>query len=307
MTSKIPIILITGYLGSGKTTFVNHLLRQPEFAQRKVALVINEFGKLGVDGALVDSDRAGKKYEINSGSLFCSCTKLQLVATLQDIANVAQPDVVLIEATGIAEPADVLSLVSDVPSLAERFTVQATVGLVDAKNFTKVAAFMQAARRQAEAADGLVINKIDLVSESELEKLQVVLADMNERAPQTAVANGAIAMDWLDSLLHVSDNDLIGTDRPPTNIFSASIQTEKVVDREIFVKTLRDHSENLLRLKGNVDFGDGLVFVELVGEDFIEKPAVNLNSSNSPTAFAVIAWKMSPEDLTAAFEQTFAK
>jgi len=305
VSSKIPIILITGYLGSGKTTFVNHLLALPEIARRKVALVINEFGSLGVDGSLVDSDRAGKKYEINSGSLFCTCTRLQLVATLQDIAE-ARPDVVLIEATGIAEPADVLSLISDVPSLAEQFTVQATVGLIDAKNFTTVVAFMQAARRQAESVDGLVINKTDLASPTQLQQLRVLLGEMNPRAPQISVTQGGVSMDWLNSLQPISAMDTRRCDRPPVNIFSASIQTDRPVNRQAFMKTLADYSENMLRLKGNIDFGDGPVFVELAGGDFLTKPAVNIKDADSGTALAVIAWNMDKEKLTAAFEKTFS-
>jgi G3E family GTPase len=196
--SKIPIVLITGYLGSGKTTVVNHLLGTTALAGRDVALVINEFGTLGVDGALVDADRLAKQYEINSGSLFCSCTKLQLFRSMQDIAETLRPDLVLVEATGVAEPADFLSLVSDVPNLARQFSILATLAVVDAKHFTKVAPFMRAARKQVACASGVVINKADLVPQDDIAKLQNLLAEMNSSALQVVVASGAVSMEWIE-------------------------------------------------------------------------------------------------------------
>ncbi|MCE5273144.1 GTP-binding protein, partial [bacterium] len=77
--SRIPIILLTGYLGAGKTTLLNHLLSRPEIRERNVALIINEFGELGVDGRLVE---AGTRpvYELNKGSLFCVCIKTDFLA-----------------------------------------------------------------------------------------------------------------------------------------------------------------------------------------------------------------------------------
>lgn len=79
--TTVPVYLLTGYLGSGKTTLLNYLLGQTPLAHQRVALVVNEFGTLGVDGQLIQGTEGGV-FEINSGSLFCACTRSGLVKVL---------------------------------------------------------------------------------------------------------------------------------------------------------------------------------------------------------------------------------
>ena len=87
--SFIPIFLLTGTPGAGKTTLLNHLLKQPVFQSGSTCLVINEFGQIGVDGALVEAgDRP--MFEINKGSLFCVCVKTDFIKTLKAIAETAR-------------------------------------------------------------------------------------------------------------------------------------------------------------------------------------------------------------------------
>ena len=102
MSTPIDVWLLTGYLGAGKTTMLNNLLGAEMFKGKRVALVINEFGQLGIDGALV---RPGEwtKFELNKGSLFCACIKVDTVK-VSGIAFDIKPDVVIIEATGLAKP-----------------------------------------------------------------------------------------------------------------------------------------------------------------------------------------------------------
>jgi G3E family GTPase len=85
------------------------------------------------------------------------------------------------------------------------------------------------------------------------------------------------------------------------DIFAASFQAETPLDRNAFSKTLRKYGESILRLKGNVDFGQGPVFVELAGGELLEKEAVNLSGSAGSTAFTVIAWKVSKDELAGEF------
>ena len=115
----IPLLLLTGYLGAGKTTLLNHLLARPSIRGKNVSLIINEFGELGVDGRLVDSG-ARPLYELNKGSLFCVCIRTDFLDVLETIVNGGKPDLVLVEATGVAEPRDIESML-DEPHLAGKF------------------------------------------------------------------------------------------------------------------------------------------------------------------------------------------
>lgn len=301
--TPVDVYLLTGYLGSGKTTTLNHLLGGPIFVGHRTALLINEFGKLGVDGALVASEQAAGKYEINQGSLFCSCTQDQLLGVLDTLVNDVRPEVLLIEATGIAEPTDFLQLVRT-DHLRRHFRVRATVALVDAKVFPAVLPNLRAARRQVELADGLVINKTDLVEPADLEKLETLLGEMNPTAPQCRVTYGQIDPDWLEQIAHVDRGGEMA-EAPPIDIFSVSFGHDEPVDRGRFEQVIGEYGSKLLRLKGNVDFGKGPRFVELVGSELMQRdePAA---LQGSATQFAVIAWGASRDELIAAFQSSFS-
>ncbi len=293
---EIPVTLITGYLGAGKTTFLNHLLGLPAWRRKRLALIINEFGALGIDGKLV---RPGKyqKYEINRGSIFCTCTQTEFVATMKQIAAARDCDHVLIEATGIAETSDLMACM-DQCGLADIFRIDAVVCLVDAANYVQIAPFLKVAGSQVACADAIVVNKIDLLSKAELAKLKLILADINPNAPQIDVTYGDVPSAFLKGLLH--GQRLHGrVHKPPTSVVAASFQTEEPVDRAIFLETIQKLGPKLLRLKGNIAFQDGPRFVEFVGDAILEKPPCD--SLGSSTSFSVIAWKITRDQLEKRF------
>lgn len=300
MILSIPVTLITGYLGAGKTTFLNHLLSLPLWKGKRLALLINEFGALGVDGQLV---RPGKyaKYEINRGSIFCTCTKVEFLKTLRHIAALPRCDGVLVEATGIAVTGDLMTCFND-PMLAGAFHIRANICLIDGLNFVKVLPFLEAARNQVECADGLVVNKTDLMPKGELSRLRAILAEMNSEASLVSVINGNVEAAFLDKLSH-REKRLAAVSRPPKNVVSASFETEVKIDRVHFIKMITDLGQKLLRLKGNVDFHTGLKFVELAGGVIMEKPPCK--SLSTVTSFSAIAWRLTADQLQRHFNATW--
>ena len=297
--APVPLVILTGYLGAGKTSLLNHLLALPSLLGRKMALIINEFGTLGIDGLKVESG-AHAKFELNRGSLFCICIKTDFVKTLTTIAEEVRPDLVLVEATGVADPCDIEQFL-EVPTLAGRFRVQASVCVVDAEGFTRVAAFMQAARRQVVWSDGLAINKTDLVTPPDLGILRQVLGGLNPRAPQVEVTYGRIPEEFLLSLVH-ERRPGAAAERPPDDLVSVSLQTDRVVDRAAFMGAIGALGDNLLRLKGVVRFPDGRAFVEVItGRVTEERPP----ASSETTAFVAIGWQVSRDTLGATFRRTW--
>lgn len=295
MKSPIPVLMLTGYLGAGKTTLLNHVLALPGIREKRLALIINEFGPLGVDGSLV---KAGvhPKYELNRGSVFCICIKTDFIKTLTVIAQDVKPDLVIIEATGVADPCD-LGQILGTPPLARAFTTWANVCLVDAQGFVQVAAFLRTATRQVMWADGLVINKGDLVTPADLAVLQPILGGINSRAPQIVVSQGQVPESFLMGLTHHPFQAAV-SDKPLPELSSGSVQTELPVDRQAFLEVVAGLGGRLLRLKGTVVFKEGARFMEVVNGRVLEKDPPG---QSTRTAFAVIGWKISKEDLTAAF------
>ncbi len=294
----IDVLLLTGYLGAGKTTLLNRLLDLPRYRDRKTALLINEFGQMGIDGQLVKPG-PWPTVELNKGNLFCVCVKTDFIDALAHVADEIRPESLIIEATGVAETADLEQFLAE-PSLAGKYRVFADVCVTDATAFAKVAPHMRAARRQAQYADGIVINKADLADPEDLRRLRNVLAQMNERAPQVAVSYGQIPADFLDSLTHVPQPAELA-EGPPENLVSVSLSPTAPADREGFAALIGEYGDDLLRLKGHVDFGEGLRHVEWAGGRLTDEPA----GDNAKPGLVVIAFGRQKVELMLRFSQTW--
>jgi G3E family GTPase len=300
MSAPISVWVLTGFLGAGKTTTLNQLLRLPRFATARQALIINEFGKMGVDGCLVEPGEYSL-YEINRGSIFCSCTQAELLKTLQHLAVSVRPEHLFIEATGIAQPSDLEPLIK-ASTHGERFVIEAIIAVVDAEHFIQTAAFMQAAKAQVRCADGLLLNKTDRVDAAARASLEDLLQQLNPRASLAATDHGDVPADFLDRLSHIPWGEQPQS-APPADILAVSLETALPVDRERFLATLRRLGPRVLRLKGNIRFEAGLRFVEVVYDRITEKdPAPDLGPH---TRFTVIGWKIDRQTLTEAIETSW--
>ena len=297
--TPVPVILITGFLGAGKTTMLNHILALPDFSSKKVALIINEFGSLGIDSTLV---RKGDyvKHEINKGSVFCICTRIDFITALKSISENRSADIVIIEATGIAETSDIESFL-DEELVKGMFVINANICIVDALNFTKVAPFLRAAIRQVQWADALVINKSDLVSDAQNERLKKFLKSLNPEAIQTIVSYGAVCPDFFSLLRHKRRKGGI-IERPPDEVVAVTIQTERKVNKQKFLDAVNSLGDLILRLKGYIDFGNGSHYCEVVGDMIQEKPDLRGPSHN--TEFTVVAYKTGRNTIMQLFGKT---
>jgi G3E family GTPase len=287
----INVYVLTGFLGSGKTTALNALLCGP-LSESSPALIINEFGRIGVDGALVRR-RELSRYEINKGSIFCICTKTDFLKALSEIAEQKRHSTVIIEATGIAETADIESFI-EAEHLTDCFQIRANICLVDAANFTRVAAFLKPAVSQVRGADAIVVNKTDLISESERRQLRAVLSELNLRAAVIETEFGKMPADFLNGIRHTQHTQA-AFDQPPAEITAVSICSQEIFDRAAFYGTVSQLKENLLRLKGHVLFPEGLRFVELAGTVLSETAPVQ--GYEGSTALTAIAFKTDKQAL----------
>ena len=192
--SRIPVTVLTGFLGSGKTTVLNHVLKQPGMAA--TAVIVNEFGEIGLDHLLVESATEDVVL-LNSGCLCCT-VRGDIVNTLTDLfvnrvkGRVPYFTRAVIETTGLADPAPVLhALISD-PIVAERYMIDGVVTTVDAVNGDGTLDSQPEAVKQAAVADRLIITKADLAEPATLAALTARLRTLNPGAPQLRAAHGAV-------------------------------------------------------------------------------------------------------------------
>ena len=173
----IPVTLLTGFLGAGKTTLLNRLLRQPDMAQ--TAVLINEFGEIGLDHLLVE--RLDEDAVLLAAGCLCCTIRGDLSRALRDLAQRPQPIArVVIETTGLADPAPILQTLMGDPLLLRDYQLDGVVTLVDAVHGMATLDEQPEALRQAAVADRILITKTDLADPA---PLRARLAALNPMAP----------------------------------------------------------------------------------------------------------------------------
>jgi len=192
--SLIPTTLLPGFLGSGKTTVLNHVLKQPGMAA--TAVIVNEFGEIGLDHLLVERSSEDVVL-LNSGCLCCT-VRNDIVDTLTslfvDRANSKVPwfTRVVIETTGLADPAPILHTLMTEPIVAARYMLDGVVTTVDAVNGAATLDRQPEAVKQAAVADRLLLTKTDLAEPAPRQALETRLQALNPSAPLIPVAQGAV-------------------------------------------------------------------------------------------------------------------
>jgi G3E family GTPase len=186
---KIPVTIVTGFLGSGKTTLVNHILKEQH--GRKIAVIVNEFGEIGIDGQLTIADDDEQIVEFNNGCLCCT-VRGDLVRTLEDLTQRADLDAVLIETTGLADPAPVASTFIVADEIKSKFSLDAFITVVDARNLQQNLKDSHEAQEQVAFADIILINKIDLVSDKEIARVKQQIWELNPIAKIYETTNSSI-------------------------------------------------------------------------------------------------------------------
>jgi G3E family GTPase len=193
-TELIPVSLLTGFLGSGKTTVLNHVLHDPRMD--KAAVIVNEFGEVGLDHELMVSGSEDMVL-LNSGCLCCT-VRGDLVNTLRDMMmlrlreDVPSFDRVLIETTGLADPAPILHTLMSDELVTNYFRLDGVITTVDAANGADTLDKQFESVKQVAVADRLLLTKTDIADEASREILETRLAAANPAAPRITVLDGDV-------------------------------------------------------------------------------------------------------------------
>ena len=193
---KIPVTVLTGFLGAGKTTLLNRILTEDH--GRRYAVIVNEFGEIGIDNDLVvgaDED----VFEMNNGCVCCTVRGdlIRVVAGLMKRQRPGKPafDAIIVETTGLADPGPVAQTFFVDEDVKARTQLDSVTALVDAKHVMARLDDSKEAREQVAFADRIILNKIDLVSDGELAEVERRLRALNPLAPITRATRADVPLD----------------------------------------------------------------------------------------------------------------
>lgn len=200
--NKVPVTILTGFLGSGKTTLLNRILTEEH--GRRIAVIENEFGEVGIDqGLVINADE--EVFEMSNGCICCT-VRGDLIRVLGNLMKRRDKfDYVLVETTGLADPGPVAQTFFMDDEIRNEFALDGIVTLVDSGHINQQLGRSDESSEQVAFADVLVLNKTDLISDGELDELESRLRDMNSMAQVLRCEQAEVP---IDSVLNLSAFDL---------------------------------------------------------------------------------------------------
>lgn len=220
------VYLVSGFLGSGKTTLLNRMLKEAP-PNLKLLILMNEFGEESIDGALVE-DPELDMLEISRGSIFCACVKGDFIKALYRIAFVIQPEALVIEASGVANPTDIGRDLFN-PVYKGKYASLEKFCLIDTANFLEQYEIFTAIEKQIEAADHFILNKMDQVDRDTADQVKDTILRHNPNASFVEATYAAV--DVADVFRGALAPSTAAAEAPKQGALLADDELEKVVDQ----------------------------------------------------------------------------
>ena len=296
LRSRIPVTVITGFLGSGKTTLLNALLARPEAAN--TAVIINEYGEVGVDHDLVQG--ITESVTLLDNGCVCCVLRGDLEQALRDLflarraGEISSFERVILETTGLADPAPVMQTLSTDPPLVEHYRLDGVITLVDGVQGSAQLAGMPEAVKQAAVADRLVITKSDLAEPLAVAALTLELQKINPTARLQSAVAGAVEPDFvlavgldrarvqpeaIDRWLGTAQ-EAHGGHHHTHNISTFTLWFDRPFERAVFERCIEVltslRGSDVLRVKGLVNVADEPGPVVVQGVQHLFHPPVTL-------------------------------
>jgi G3E family GTPase len=274
VTGACELILVTGFLGAGKTTLLQHLLRL--YPGRRVHLIVNEFGKVGVDGALLQNLGATMQ-EIVNGSIFCACRIDQFEAALADAQRML-PDLLLVEASGLSDPTAIRSLLEQ-GARYPGIHYKGCIALADATRLHRVIDTARVCHKQLSIADLIVLTKTDIATAEQISAAEQLLAQRYPGVPVVRAVQGEIPAALVDALSTVHEAMQASHTRDLT-LQKVCLMVSPDMRVDALRSFLRMVAEDTYRIKGLVRLTEGSFQVDCVGAYVAVSPYSGTQTDN---------------------------
>ncbi len=297
----MDVLLVSGFLGAGKTTLIKHFLESKVHAEQKIAVIVNEVGKIGIDGALL-AGRDVDIVELTSGCICCTI-KTDFYQAVQEIHQRVNPAFLVVEATGVAQPGDMVDIFFE-PPVSEFSRMKSLITVVDADFFEAREVLGSFYDNQIICADILILNKIDEVSSERLEKIEAVLHELNPEANILRSQYCAVDISELfrvelvnrhqrSQQLHHSNH------HSQAGFHTFSFEDQHPMDREKFVQFLESLPPTVFRCKGWIQFKDASGLVNFTGGSYRIEPV----EDNCDTSLVFVGRNCKQEEILRALEE----
>ena len=296
--NKIPFHIISGFLGSGKTTFLKRIIEK--FSDDiKIGIIQNEFAPANIDGD--ELKKSGKNFsllEINNGSVFCVCLLGNFVRSLENFIDKFKPDIVIIEASGLSDTTSIAEVISS-GTLSEKIYLASNWCIVDAQNFAKAGLMKQRVAHQIRMADVVIINKTDLAEVS----LVSIHSEIKKVNPFAAIrettfcnidfelGNSAINKYYFGEVKTMS--------RPDIN--SMVIKSGRKISSYSLDKFLKEWAPKAYRIKGFVNLKEGKTAAIQCTFGFVE--IIEIENAFHPTEIVALSDQFNLREWNKSFKE----
>ncbi len=264
---KTKLFILTGFLGSGKTTMLLKLL--DAMKGHKIGIIQNEFGKISIDGDIIRENEDVKMVEISRGSIFCTCLKLNFVQTLAEMSGMGF-EYLFVESSGMGDPSNLEEIMNAVAAIkgTQPYDLRGTICLIDAVDFLRDAAELESVRRQVIHCNIALVNKCDLVDRAKLDEVIAEVRKLNDSCLVVESVMGAMDPAILEQ-------DLSGYNWAPFEETTNSAETRPKTFSLEFTESipkagmdafLRDVLADCFRIKGFALLDGAWTQVDVVGD-----------------------------------------
>jgi len=262
---RIKLYLLSGFLGAGKTTFLNNILET--LSDKNVGVIMNEFGKIGIDGQVIQKEDI-EMVEINRGSIFCSCLKMSFVSAMTEMAD-QDLEYLFVESSGLADPSNIGDVLYGLEvTKGDVYDYKGAICLVDGLHFLDQIKDIETVERQLKHCHLIVISKTDLINEETIRDVSTKIQEINPKANIQIASFGKLDRKILEEDLikgHILESEDT-TNTPENKPKTLNLTFDKEIRKEDLTKFIDSISKDSYRIKGFFRLVDGWNQVDVVNQ-----------------------------------------
>lgn len=268
MKTPIEIYMISGFLGSGKTTFLTQFLES--FADKKVGILVNELGTINIDGVLIEKNGITMT-EITSGSIYCYCKQADFITVLKEFSS-TDIDILLIENSGMADPSNIHRILPQgVAENGRSYNYMGAICILDTMTFINHVSVLPSIANQVKSSNFIILNKVDMVSSERIKASKEAVYNLNKDAHIIETIYAEVTPSEISNYLKDNGYDGDTTNKCYNKFKSYSIETKEVITAEQIESFVEGVKSSLYRIKGFVRTEDKWLHIDVIEDTVIIK------------------------------------